>query len=57
MTLPNNILLFSTFFSLNQAPKELAKLEHLILEGYEKENIHICQAIADGGYPIVLPCS
>ena len=51
------MLLFSTFFLLNQALKELAKLEHLILEAYEKENIHICQAIADGSYPIMLPCS
>ena len=32
-------------------------IRHLILEAYEKENIHICQAIADGSYPIMLPCS
>ena len=32
-------------------------LRQLILEAYEKENIYICQAIADGTYPIVLPCS
>ena len=48
---------FFYLFSLNQALKELAKLEYLILEAYEKENIHICQAIADGSYPIMLPCS
>ena len=31
-------------------------IRHLILEAYEKENIYICQAIADGSYPIILPC-